>query len=367
MGKEKLLLDAHFETDNFVDDLRKRVGKPTTIPKSLLISILNNIWQMVGNTRFDYEDKDINDFAQMTFNSRDNGSRIFLLDLFPWLLNILPTVVLNKIFKFQSVNELTEKIEEYFKKAINQHKKDLNKGIVKDYIDAYLIEMERFKDDPESFFSICNLYPTVDDLLVSLVDLFVGATETTGHSIHWAIVYLAAFPNVQEKLQGEIDRVLPRGTQFFMKDKTSLPYTEAFIHEVFRMSSVAVSPTRTAIADTNIGPYVIPKGAWIMGRLISIHHDPKYWDSPHEFRPERFLNADGNFEVPVKGFAPFGSGRRLCIGETIARMHLFVYITKLVQNFTFECPPGEKITLEDVGSPFIYIPKESQKFLIKSR
>ncbi|KAB7500210.1 Cytochrome P450 2L1 [Armadillidium nasatum] len=302
MGKEKLLFDAHYEADNFVSDLKNKVGKPTSIPPTLLISILNTAWQMIASTRYEFDDKEIIEFVKLVSETHICGPKLIILDLFPWLKKILPSYVRDFLFKHKVQKELSDKIKAYFEKHIYNHMKDVNEENIRDYIDAYLIEMEKQKSNSNSGMSI-------EDLTFCLSDLFEGSTETTSLSIHWAILYLSKYPNVQKKLQAEIDEFLPKGVQFLMKDKTKLPYTEAFIAEILRLSSVVSIPPRAAEEDTKIGPYFIPKGSWVLGESFVVHRDPKYWDSPDELRPERFLDSNGKFVAPSKGFVPFGYGK----------------------------------------------------------
>ncbi|KAB7497327.1 Cytochrome P450 2L1 [Armadillidium nasatum] len=307
MGKEKLLFDAHFEADDLVNDFKTIVGKPTPVPHTLLIAILNTAWQMIASVRYAYDDKDINEFIELISETHIYGPRLIILDLFPWLNKILPPFLIDFLFKHKIQADLSDKIKAYFQKHIDNHMKDLCEENCKDYIDAYLLEMEKQKDDPNSTLSI-------EDLKFCLSDLFEGSSETTSLTLHWAILYLARYPNVQKKLQAEID-----------------------------------------------------EGSWVFGESYVVHHDPKYWDSPNELRPERFLDSNGKFVAPSKAFVPFGYGKRFCIGENIGRMQLFVFMTKLVQNFQFDCPPGENITLEGVISPFFRPPKGSPKVLITLR
>ncbi|MCL4137129.1 UNVERIFIED_CONTAM: hypothetical protein GTU68_004456 [Idotea baltica] len=73
------------------------------------------------------------------------------------------------------------------------------------------------------------------------------------------------------------------------------------------------------------------------------HFDPKYFSRPNEFRPEAYINSEGKFVAPKEGFVPFGLGRRVCLGESLARMELFIYIITLVQNLNFAVPPGKTL------------------------
>ena len=94
-----------------------------------------------------------------------------------------------------------------------------------------------------------------------------------------------------------------------------------------------------ASRDTTIGRYDIPKGSVMFGNLWQVLHDPKLWDDPETFQPERFLNKDGKLSVP-EYMIPFSIGRRECLGKKIAMSELFVFFTHLLQKFTFTIPDG---------------------------
>ncbi|RXG53401.1 cytochrome P450 1A4 [Armadillidium vulgare] len=147
-----------------------------------------------------------------------------------------------------------------------------------------------------------------------------------------------------------------------------LPYTEAFITESFRFANQAqFSIPRTVTNDTKLGGYTIPKDSIIIPTVEEIHSDSKYFDSPKEFRPERFLNDDGKFEPPKIGFLPFGTGRRQCIGESLSRMELLIFLTTLVQHLEFSVPKGETLDITARDFFFFNAPRLEQNILITER
>lgn len=97
-----------------------------------------------------------------------------------------------------------------------------------------------------------------------------------------------------------------------------------------------------AQVDTEFMGYNIPKGTVIMPALDAAMHDSTVWDQPHEFRPERFLDANGKLSLKKDVSMPFGAGRRLCAGETFARNMLFLFTSAFLQAFTIGMPNGVK-------------------------
>jgi len=92
--------------------------------------------------------------------------------------------------------------------------------------------------------------------------------------------------------------------------------------------------------DMDLNGYLIPKHAHIVPLLYSVHMDPTLWDSPEEFRPSRFLNSEGKITKP-EYFLPFGVGRRMCLGDTLARMELFLFFTSILHLNHLRTPPGQ--------------------------
>ena len=79
-----------------------------------------------------------------------------------------------------------------------------------------------------------------------------------------------------------------------------------------------------------------------MSHLHYIMNDPEHFDKPEEFRPERFLDDEGNFQ-PNERVIPFSTGKRICPGLSLAEQELFLFFVKLNQSFSFECPPGHTL------------------------
>lgn len=116
----------------------------------------------------------------------------------------------------------------------------------------------------------------------------------------------------------------------------SMPYTEAVVAETLRFSSiVGVGPPHKATQDTQLRGYNIPKGTILFANFHYIHHDPKVWGDPENFRPERFLTPEGTFKKP-DALMPFSIGRRQCLGESLARDSIFLFSTNVFQRFWIE-------------------------------
>jgi len=139
----------------------------------------------------------------------------------------------------------------------------------------------------------------------------------------------------------------------------SMPYTEATIMEVMRFS--AMVPTgvfHSALEDVEFRGYTIPKNTILVPNLYKCMRDSETWGDGDAFRPERFLSADGKTVVKHEALMPFSTGRRVCLGETLARDELFLFTSALFQRFRVaENPAGPKISPFEYISAAVLIPK----------
>lgn len=113
-----------------------------------------------------------------------------------------------------------------------------------------------------------------------------------------------------------------------------MPYSEAVISEILRITSlVSLGVPHEMKTDLKFHGYHFSKGTAIYANLYAVHHDPEIWGDPEIFRPERFLNEDGTKCVQKDALIPFAEGKRKCLGETLARDTLFLFVTSICQHF----------------------------------
>jgi cytochrome P450 len=147
-------------------------------------------------------------------------------------------------------------------------------------------------------------------LVETIADLFQAGSESTSTTLAWTILYLTQYPEVQTKLQAEIQAVSGNSRLCSISDRPSMPYAEAVISEVLRYSSLVPlgAPHRLSV-DKQVKGYTLPKDSLITPNQYYIHFDPKIWGDPQNFRPERFLDASNQFKKPLH-LIPFSIGRR---------------------------------------------------------
>uniref|UniRef100_A0A8C0BQS1 Cytochrome P450 2W1 n=1 Tax=Buteo japonicus TaxID=224669 RepID=A0A8C0BQS1_9AVES len=167
-----------------------------------------------------------------------------------------------------------------------------------------------------------------DNLIASILDLVMAGTETIATTLQWAILLMMKYPEIQSEL------LLPTPSLW-----KNMPFTNAVLHEVQRFITLLPHVPRCTAVDTHFRGYFLPKGIIVIPSLTSVLLDKTQWETPHQFNPNHFLDAEGNF-VKREAFLPFSTGRRNCIGESLAKMELFVFFVGLLQTFTFQPQPG---------------------------
>ncbi|XP_005372381.2 cytochrome P450 2J3-like, partial [Microtus ochrogaster] len=146
-----------------------------------------------------------------------------------------------------------------------------------------------------------------ESLICSTLDLFFAGTETTSTTLRWALLYMALYPEIQSKVQAEIDRVIGQEKQPSLADQDSMPYTNAVVHEVQRMANVIpLNVPRKVTVDTNLAGFHLPKGSILHTNLTSLHMDPNEWAIPDILNPKHFLE-NGEFKKR-ESFLPFSMG-----------------------------------------------------------
>jgi cytochrome P450 len=172
--------------------------------------------------------------------------------------------------------------------------------------------------------------------------LFLAGHDTTALTLTWGWYLLARHPEVAQKLTAELDTVLG-GRSPTPDDWPKLRYADAVAHEIMRLYPSAYLVGRQAIDECEIGGYRIPpRGTVIMSQWV-VHRDPRWYDEPERFYPERWTGGLLR-RLPKYAYFPFGGGPRVCIGNHFAMMEAVLVLTTLARQWSFSVPAGEPAT-----------------------
>jgi cytochrome P450 len=173
--------------------------------------------------------------------------------------------------------------------------------------------------------------------------MLVVGTDTSSNTIEWAIAELVCHPHCAKKLQAELDEVVGRDRIVTESDIPNLPYLNAVLKEALRLyPPVPLSITHVALEDTRVGGFDFVVGTRLSVNIYAIQRDPKWWERPLEFDPERFIKNPGINPLGSHfQFIPFGTGRRQCPGLTLGLSFVQIGLARLMQSFDFALPNGQ--------------------------
>ncbi|XP_033742964.1 cytochrome P450 2B1-like [Pecten maximus] len=322
-GRKSLESRVQEDIAAYLDMIEQQDGQPYDMKELTVMAISNIICSITFGNRFDYTDAK---FKRITSLFAENFRLLALggaAQAFPYL-KYLP----GDMFNIKKLIQNTKEIRDFVFEQITEHRNTLDDQNQRDFIDAFLSQ-QSIHGQEDTIFEDLNL-------AVSVINLFVAGTDTTATMIRWAIVYLIHNKHIQDKLRQEIETVVGCSRLPSLADKSDMPYYEAFITEVFRMGNITpLAVPHGALKDIHFRGMVIPKGTLIMPNLDSVMTDPDIFKNPEKFEPERFLGKDCQLNGKERNVLAFSLGRRVCLGESLARMELFLFMTSLLQRFEF--------------------------------
>ncbi|KAM7099620.1 cytochrome P450 2J2 [Molossus nigricans] len=333
LGKRSLEERIQEEAHHLIQAMEEEKGQPFNPHLKINNAVSNIICSITFGERFEYQDDQFQEMLKLLDD-------VIRLEMSLWchFYNTFPRIMEYIPGTHHTLFKKWEKLKSFISRMIENHKRDWNPDDTRDFIDAYLQEMQKHDGNATSSFH-------EENLIFSALDLFIAGTETTSTTLRWALLYMALHPEIQEKVQAEIDRVIGQSRQLSTAARELMPYTNAVIHEVQRMGNIIpLNVPRVLTVDTTVAGYQLPKGTMIVTNLTALHRDPKEWATPDTFNPDHFLE-NGQFKKR-EAFLPFSIGKRVCLGEQLAKSELFIFFTSLLQKFTFKPPDNEELSLE---------------------
>ncbi|XP_030576985.1 cytochrome P450 2K1-like isoform X2 [Archocentrus centrarchus] len=327
MGKRACEDKITEECQHLIEVFKKFKGEAFDTTQSLSYAVSNIICSIVYGSRFEYNDPEFTS----SVNRISRGGKLLgspsiqLYNMFPLLFKWIRD---RKELLQISVINVKQNLA-----IFDRLKETLNPQMCRGFVDAFLVHKQNLEESGTT-----NSHFHTDNLLMTVIQLFAAGTETTSTTLRWALLFMAKYPKIQDEVQEELRRVIG-DRQVQVADRKNLPFTDAVIHETQRLSSIVPTalPHKTT-RDITFHGHFIEKGTTVFPLLTSVLHDPDEWERPHSFYPAHFLDKEKKF-VKRDAFIPFSAGRRVCLGEGLARMELFLFFATLLQHFRFTPAP----------------------------
>ncbi|XP_059304847.1 probable (S)-N-methylcoclaurine 3'-hydroxylase isozyme 2 [Lycium ferocissimum] len=186
-----------------------------------------------------------------------------------------------------------------------------------------------------------------------LIELIAAGSDTTTSTIEWAMAELLRNKDAMHKLRAELRSKIGGKDIITESNISELPYLAACVKETLRIHpATPFLIPRRAPETCKIMNYTIPKNSRLFVNGWAIGHDPKTWEDPLSFRPERFLDSNVDFRGQHFEFIPFGAGRRICPGLPFARQQVHLILASLIHYFEWSLPNGEDPMQLDMEEKF---------------
>ncbi|XP_051133295.1 6,7,8-trihydroxycoumarin synthase-like [Andrographis paniculata] len=297
-------------------------------------------------------------FDDLLHEAQAMMAAFFVSDHFPWFGWI------DRLSGLMDRLERTfEKLDGFYQEIIDKHLDPDRVKKIGEEIDV-LDVLIRLKENES-----CSVDLSWDCIKALIMNFFVAGTDTNSASTVWTMTALLKAPRVMKKLQREIRDSLGQKSLVDEDDIEKLPYLKAVVSESLRLYPPApLLVPRETIAKCTLDGYEIEPKTIVYVNAWAIARDPEYWESPHEFKPERFLNNNVSVRGQDFGVIPFGSGRRICPGMSMGLANVELTVANLVYAFDWDLPPGVKPESVDEDSlpglamhkknPLLVVPKK---------
>uniref|UniRef100_A0A3B3BEM5 Cytochrome P450 1A n=1 Tax=Oryzias melastigma TaxID=30732 RepID=A0A3B3BEM5_ORYME len=303
----------------------------------LVVSTANVMSAVCFGKRYSYGDEEFRQVVGRNEQFTQTVGAGSIVDVMPWL-QYFPNPIKTIFDNFKTLNrEFTNFIHD----KVEEHRKSMESKTIRDMTDAFIVALDHLRDKTGALVE--------KDYVVSTVgDIFGASQDTLSTAMQWIILVLVKYPEMQQRLQQEVDRVVG-GERFpSIEDQPQLPYIMAFIYEVMRFTSfVPLTIPHCTVTDTSIMSYTIPKNTVIFVNQWSINHDPSVWSHPDTFDPERFLDPQGKLNKDlISNVLIFSLGKRRCIGEELSKLQLFLFVALITHQCNITTHPERPPILE---------------------
>jgi cytochrome P450 len=316
--------------------LYERVGSPVNIGEQMFLAVLNVITSMLwgGTMEGDEREKVGAEFREAVTKMTELLGSPNLSDFYPSLTR----------FDLQGIGKKTKEIalkfDKIFEKMIDLRLKSDEKNESTDFLQV-LMKLKNEGDDTKTPL-------TMDHVKALLMDMVVGGTDTTSNSVEFAMAELLKKPEIMSKAQQELDEVVGKNNIVEESHTQNLPYLRLIMKEVLRLHpALPLLVPHCPSQSSTISGYTVPEGSRVFVNVWAIHRDPSVWESPNEFRPERFLDGKWDYKGNDFSYFPFGSGKRICAGTGMAERMFLFSLASLIHSFNWKVPEGVKLDTDE--------------------
>lgn len=305
----------------------------------LVVSNANIMSAVCFGKRYPYDDVEFRQVVGRNDQFTQTVGAGSMVDVMPWL-QYFPNPIRTM---FENFKKLNLEFGEFIRDKVVEHRKTIESSSIRDMTDAFIVALDGMRDRS-------GASREKDYVTASMGDVFGASQDTLSTALQWIILILVKYPEEQERLQQEVDKVVGRGRLPSIEDQAQVPYVMAFIYEVMRFASfVPLTIPHFTMSDTNIQGYDIPKHTVVFVNQWSVNRDPTTWSLPETFNPRRFLHEDGSLDKDLCGSVLiFSLGKRRCIGEELSKMQLFLFTALLAHQCRIRSDPARPPTLDGI-------------------
>ncbi|KAK8551902.1 hypothetical protein V6N12_040522 [Hibiscus sabdariffa] len=245
----------------------------------------------------------------------------------------------------RAMKKAADDLDRYAEEWLDEHKQRKTSGQFKDEEDFMDLMLSKLKGEGDRPADIANK--------ATCLALILAGEDTTAVTLTWILSLLLNNHGAINKLRNELGIHVGNNRLVEETDMKNLVYLEAVIKETMRLYPAApLSLIHAATEDCTVRGYPVSAGTWLITNLYKLHRDPRTWSDPEEFRPERFLTTHNHVDVRGQNFEfiPFGSGRRMCPGVSLALHVLQLTVANLLHLFDFATPFDEPIDMRQAPS-----------------
>ena len=301
----------------------------------------------------------------------ENNGAINLLDFFPWL---------HFAFKKQckatkaAVEELFGFVRGAYRQQRHANVKEAGVNVAASLDEISIRERDMLSAGKHDMANKQTKQPASDmsldeeALVTILADTFGAGIETVSTTLCWAMLFILSAPGLQDDLKAELKREIGTDRLPTLQDRAKLPLLQATVLEVLRKSTVLpLALPHYTTEDSTVAGYRVAKGSTILVNLWAVNHDPDHFPQPEIFDPYRFLDEGGVLLSNQQAFSlTFSTGGRRCLGATLAKAELFLFLGCLLQRLDFQLPKNsEPLNLE--GTYGLVLKPHPFKVLVEAR